>query len=157
MSDRVAHSAALEPAEAAPGGELEQQETKPEEVVAELVVEPGDAIGRLTPPAHQEDARRALAARIAASSLLPAGLKTRLAEVIAADGGVEEAVLALEQTLPGVLRVSEREVSRPAHPAGEAFFRGDAGAISDEQAESIARGQLARSGMLRGQRVRVED
>jgi hypothetical protein len=157
MSDRVAPSAPLEPVAAVEDGELEQKETK-EEVVAQVnVIEQGDAMGKLTPHARQEDARRALTERIAASSLLPAGLKSRLAEVVAADGGVEEAVRVLEESLPSALRMSEREVLRPAHPAGEAFFRGDAGAVSEEEAESIARGQLARSGMLRGQRVRVGD
>jgi hypothetical protein len=35
------------------------------------------------------------------------------------------------------------------------FFHGDPDAVSEQEAEAIARGQLARSGMLRGQRVAV--
>ncbi|HEX5103955.1 MAG TPA: hypothetical protein VFV87_09110 [Pirellulaceae bacterium] len=105
--------------------------------------------------ASADAARQRLAERIAASPTLPPGLRTRLAEVAAAGGGLEQAVLAVEQGLPGVLRVAHREASRTEHPAGEVFFHGDAGAISDQQAETIAQGQLARSGLLRGQRVRV--
>jgi hypothetical protein len=55
------------------------------------------------------------------------------------------------------MRLSDRDVSRPAHKAGEVFFRGDAEALSDEHAEQMAREQLARTGMLRGQKVRVAD
>lgn len=100
--------------------------------------------------------RAQLVERIARSSL-PPGLRSRLAEVAAAGGGADEVVQAVEEALPGVLRLSERDVSRPAHKAGEVFFRGDAEALSEEQAEQVARQQLARTGMLRGQRVRVED
>jgi hypothetical protein len=37
------------------------------------------------------------------------------------------------------------------------FFRGSAADLTDAEAEEIARRQLERSGLLRGQRVRVAD
>jgi hypothetical protein len=171
MSDRVAR----EPAPQAAAEELEPKEAasevavsaEAEQYVAEHAEAPvagevnsqddvlTEAVSELTLPARQ-DGSAELAERIGKSNLLPPGLRTRLAEVTAAGGGVAEAVRAVEEALPGVLRLSERDVSRPAHKTGEAFFRGD-GAVSDDEAESMARGQLARTGMLRGQRVRVAD
>ena len=114
----------------------------------------GDAIGSLTPPARQ-----GLAERIRQSEALPAGLRARLAELVLADDGAagEQAIRAVEAALPLALRSSIGEVARPAHPGGETFFRGDADAVSEQAAEALARGQLARSGMLRGQRARVAD
>jgi len=138
----------------------ETEETKEEGIAAESAteqvgdVEQGDATGRLTPPARHD-----LAERIRQSELLPVGLRTRLAElVLASDGAAaEQAIRAVEASLPGALRISAGDVARPAHPAGDVFFHGDADAMSEEQAETLARGQLARSGMLRGQRVRVAE
>jgi hypothetical protein len=46
---------------------------------------------------------------------------------------------------------------RAEHPSGEVFFSGEAGNLSDAEAEEMARQQLARCGLLRGQRVRVGD
>jgi hypothetical protein len=46
-------------------------------------------------------------------------------------------------------------VERAEHPGGEAFFSGEG--TSDAEAEEVARQQLLRSGLLRGQRVRVGD
>lgn len=97
-----------------------------------------------------------LAERISQSPRLPPGLRTRLAAVAGSGGGVEEVVRVVEESLPEVMRLSERDVARLQHPAGDVFFHGDPDAMSDEQAEAIARGQLARSGMLRGQRVAVD-
>ena len=87
------------------------------------------------------------------------GLRTRLAELVLASdsAAAEQAIRAVEASLPGALRISAGEVARPGHPAGDVFFHGDADAMSEEQAEVLARGQLARSGMLRGQRVRVAE
>jgi predicted NUDIX family NTP pyrophosphohydrolase len=99
--------------------------------------------------------RRELAEQIGQSQALPPGLRTRLAEVAQAGGSVADVVRAVEESLPGVLRLGTSGATAKEHPAGEAFFRGDADAVSEEQAEALARGQLARSGMLRGQRVRV--
>jgi hypothetical protein len=97
-----------------------------------------------------------MAERIGKSPSLPPGLRTRLVEIVESGGNVADAVLAFEESLPSVLRGGVSPVTHE-HPAGEVFFRGDADAISDEQATEIARGQLARSGMLRGQRVKVAE
>jgi hypothetical protein len=71
---------------------------------------------------------------------------------------IDEAIRAVAESLPSAVRLQAGDVSRPEHPGGESFFtaRGE-GELSDQQAEEIARGQLARSGLLRGQRVRVAD
>jgi hypothetical protein len=153
--------------------ETEQKETEETKVALQEGTEDsgpetvGDPIGRLTPPARQEALTPALsqgerektAERIRQSEALPVGLRTRLAElVLASDSATaEQAIRAVEASLPGALRVTSGEIARPAHPAGDVFFHGDADGVSDEQAEALARGQLARSGMLRGQRVKVAE
>jgi hypothetical protein len=117
-------------------------------------------------PTFSQSDREIAAARIRKSQTLPPALRDRLAGVVesqaasAADGVVrvpiEAAVRAVEEALPEFLRGGNR-AARPEHPAGESFFRGAAAELSDADAEAIARGQLARSGLLRGQRVRVAD
>ncbi len=154
MSDRSAR----EPAHAVNEAQVNEAEVGSETQVVESN-EATEVIGRLTPPARQEDEqvaaeRRELAERIGKSPSLPPGLRSRLVEIAQAGGNVADAVLAFEESLPSVLRGGVSPAVHE-HPVGEVFFRGDADAVSDEQAESIARGQLARSGMLRGQRVKV--
>jgi hypothetical protein len=98
-----------------------------------------------------------LAERVRQSERLPAGLRTRLAELIEAGQSpdrFEAAVRAVEDALPGGLRGSTGDVRRASHPAGDSFFD-RAGELSDDEAGEIARAQLARAGLLRGQRVRV--
>jgi hypothetical protein len=69
---------------------------------------------------------------------------------------LDEAVRAVAESLPSSLRLAGSDVNRPEHPGGDAFFSGRTeGEMTDQLAEEIARGQLARSGLLRGQRVRV--
>jgi hypothetical protein len=56
------------------------------------------------------------------------------------------------------LSQGEREGAvRAEHPAGEVFFHGSAEEVTEGEAKEIARRQLARSGLLRGQKVRVAD
>ena len=62
---------------------------------------------------------------------------------------------ALGLSLPAFLRNRRAEAAQPSHPAGEVFFRGDSESLSDEEATQIAQRQLVKSGLLRGQRVRV--
>ena len=91
-------------------------------------------------------------------SRAPAAVKERFAAVAedAKDAAAVEACLkAVEESLPEFLQEKRGEAARGEHPAGEVFFRGNAEEITDEQAEEMARGQLERSGLLRGQRVRV--
>ena len=60
--------------------------------------------------------------------------------------------------LPPNLSQREREEAvRAEHPAGEVFFHGSVEEVTEGEAEEIARRQLARSGLLRGQKVRVAD
>jgi hypothetical protein len=155
MSDRGARELAPEVNESA--------NAEPAMEVIELVDDPALAPAELAAAADSADAeaervateRRELARRIGASQALPPGLRSRLAEVVQSGGTVVDAVQAVEDALPGVLRWGGRELASQDHPAGDVFFRGDSAAMSDEHAAEIARGQLARSGMLRGQRVRV--
>ena len=108
--------------------------------------------------------REQAAARIRTSALLPPAIRECLARVVEASGAaangqthvpVEELVRAVEEAVPDFLRVDRRRAAAPEHPEGDAFFSGDPNGLSDREAEEIARGQLARSGLLRGQRVRV--
>src|SRR5262245_17412465 len=61
----------------------------------------------------------------------------------------------LNAVTPALTEGEREKVVRAEHPEGEGFFRGSVEEMSDAEAEEIARGQLARSGLLRGQRVRV--
>jgi hypothetical protein len=104
--------------------------------------------------------RGILAERIRQAVRLPAGLRARLAELVEAPEAAESidaALGAVADALPAALRIDERSVRRPGHPGGAAFFSRETGELSDDEAERIAREQLARAGLLRGQRVRVGD
>ncbi len=149
--------------------QMDQKETKEtkreatgEEASNADTVNPALSEGRseqtLTPALSQRE-REVMAERIRQSEALPVGLRTRMAELVLASdsAAAEQAIRAVEAALPGALRIGASDIARPAHPAGEVFFHGDADAVSDERAEALARGQLARSGMLRGQRVRVAE
>lgn len=63
---------------------------------------------------------------------------------------------AIEETLPEFLRGGRGNFAQPAHPLGNAFFHGTE-EMTDAEAETLATKQLERSGLLRGQRVRVAD
>jgi hypothetical protein len=99
-------------------------------------------------------------------SKAPAAVKERfveLAEAANQAATVEACLKAVEETLPEFLSANDQlsgltpTARQGEHPAGDVFFRGNAEEISDEQAEEVARRQLERSGLLRGQRVRVGD
>ena len=123
-------------------------ETHTEEMAAEQRQEP-------------EQRPEAVAERILKSEALPPAIREKLVGVAAASGDgklpVEEVVKAIEESLPEFLRCSRAGAAQPPHPTGEVFFRGDSETLSDEEATQIAQRQLARSGLLRGQRVRVAD
>lgn len=107
------------------------------------------------------------AARIRESRNLPKALKERVAALIETSGeqssgnasgvSIDEAIRAIEDALPEFLRRDERGGKQVEHPDGDGFFNGDPHALSDTEAEELARGQLARSGLLRGQRARVAE
>ena len=139
------------------------------EIEREVIVEPPP--GQECAPAEEEIAatevsidREAAAEKVRAAEGLPPALRECLARVTSAhaeagaDGTVrvpiEAAVRAMEEALPEFLRRRSAPAERPEHPAGEVFFHGDPAELSDAEAEEIARGQLARSGLLRGQRAR---
>lgn len=138
------------------------QEEQQEQKVTEETKEEGALDSQTLTPAlsQREREQKRIAERIRASSVLPPGLRTRLAELVESGGSaeaIEGAVRAVEQSLPWALRASRDGLLRPAHPAGDAFFSGNGQDISEDEAEQIAWHQLQRSGLLRGQRVRVGD
>jgi hypothetical protein len=110
--------------------------------------------------AHPTNEREQAVARIRQSALPPA-LRERLAAVVEAGQSpsldVAACLEAIEQTLPDFLRTNRENVSQPTHPVGNAFFQGGDGELSDAEAEALAARQLSRSGLLRGQRVKVAD
>ena len=142
---------------------IEQKEAK--EAKEEEAVNGKGQENTLTPPLSQRE-REAAAAKVKESSLPPV-LKERLSALVESSGEaatdgkvrvpVEEAIRAVEETLPDFLRSGATGARQPEHPGGDAFFSGEAGELSDAQAEELARGQLARSGLLRGQRARVAE
>ena len=110
-------------------------------------------------PAVTEDEGRSRALEIVEQAHgLPPALRERLKERIAAgtEMSLAAVIAAVEESLPEYLRGSASAV-QPPHPAGEAFFSGAAGEMSDSEAEALAQHQLQRAGLLRGQRVRVAD
>lgn len=113
----------------------------------------------IIPPADPlAQARESLLRRVTESSALPRGIRGRLASALGQVALVQhegqllapvDALLGvLEAWAPEALRVDPRSLQRPDHPEGDAFFTGDPSALSDEQAERIARRQLQRSGYL---------
>jgi hypothetical protein len=110
--------------------------------------------------AQRANERDQAVARIRQSALPPA-LRERLAAVVeagqSANLDVAACLEALEETLPDFLRASRNNVMQPVHPGGDAFFKSGDDELTDAEAETIAQRQLARSGLLRGQRVKVAD
>lgn len=149
----------LQVAEAATAVEIEREEFVEEPPGEECA----PAAEQIPAPEVSID-REAAAERVRAAEGLPPALRECLARVTSAhaeagaDGTVrvpiEAAVRAMEEALPEFLRRRSAPAERPGHPAGEVFFHGDPAELSDTEAEEIARGQLARSGLLRGQRAR---
>ena len=138
------------PAEAAtdvpPAASLEKPEP-------ELATEPPPNASEIDASVAAE--RRQLRERIGKSSSLSRGMRDRLAALLdgeSASGSDSqplvraESVLALlEEAIPPQLRLDAASLAQPEHPAGEAFFTGDPNQMTDDQAERIAREQLARS------------
>jgi hypothetical protein len=98
-------------------------------------------------------------ARIRKSNLPPV-MRERLAAVMEASDSsyldVAVCLEAIEETLPEFLRGGRGNFSPAAHPLGNSFFHGS-DELTDAEAETLATKQLERSGLLRGQRVRVAD
>jgi len=105
--------------------------------------------------AHAAAERQKLRERIGKSSSLSRGMRDRLAALLDGESAAgsdsqplvrAESVLALlEEAIPPQLRLDAASLAQPGHPAGEAFFTGDPNQMTDDQAERIAREQLARS------------
>lgn len=114
--------------------------------------------------AGAEPAALALAARqIVEHPHLPSSVRQALAELVARRGQlhqgnvqlpVTDLVPVLVQALPVFLRRDAEQLGVAEHPAGDVFFEGLAGELSEAQAERLARAQLAASGLLRGQSAR---
>ena len=107
-----------------------------------------------------EHQHRALAIARIRLSRAPEELKEKLAGMVETTGNaeaVEACLKAVEESLPEFLRQNLGEGARVGHPAGEVFFRGTTEEMTDAEAEEMAHKQLSRSGLLRGQRVKVAD
>jgi hypothetical protein len=127
------------------------------ETNTEDIPPPALAAGR---PAILTDQRASLLAAVSAARDLPPGVRDRLARLVEQSSTLDatgEPLLAtrgvldlLAQGLPAVLRrETPAPISRPEHPAGDAFFALSADELSDQQAEQIARTQLQRAGLLK--------
>src|SRR4029453_18702861 len=149
MSDQSALAAAREEAEEREQGteqtlapdlsqverdKVEQKETKETKSEGGGGGEQGVESPDTLIPALSQGEREKTAERIRQSEALPVGLRTRLAELVLASdsAAAEQAIRAVEASLPGALRVTTGEMARPAHPAGDVFFHGDADAVSAE-------------------------
>ncbi len=127
----------------------------PAEVAAEA--EPGRATG---PSYALPDRREAVVESVHTAREVPPGLRERLSLLVQQAPTLDatgEPLLAtrhvldlLAQGLPPVLRTQPPTApQRPPHPAGDAFFATSSDELSDQQADEIARTQLARAGLLR--------
>jgi hypothetical protein len=161
-------TSALAAAPNEPQVELKNEPEAAREVAAETAAEVrAEAAAAESPqeqaltPALSQGERKEVAERILQAEGLPLGMRERLAHLAAASGEgklpVEDVVKAIEESLPEFLRADRAGAAQRPHPAGEVYFRGDSESLSDEEATQIAQRQLARSGLLRGQRVRVGD
>ena len=129
------------------------------------LVQPAEQVA-VTPALSPADREQAIA-RIRKSAILPPALRERLATLVESSGDstapgqtrlpLEAYLQALEESLPDFLHSSRADAAQPPHPAGDVFFRGSSEELSDAQAEELAQRQVSRSGLLRGQRVRVAD
>jgi hypothetical protein len=111
--------------------------------------------------AGADPARQDALAAIEQAAGLPPAMRQRLTTLVSQSPQGESVALsgiltAVEQSLPDYLR-TQSVPTQPPHPAGEAFFSGAAGELTDSEAETLAQQQLQRAGLLRGQRVRVAD
>lgn len=106
------------------------------------------------------DHREAVVESVRTAREVPPGLRERLSVLVqhapALDASGEPLLATrhvldlLAEGLPPVLRTeSPTPAQRPAHPAGDAFFAVNSDELSDQQADEIARTQLARAGLLR--------
>lgn len=103
--------------------------------------------------------RDALARRLVRRTSLPAGLKTKLVEIVRSQSSLDsvgqallplDAVLvALGDSLPANLALETTDALTAEHPHGDTFFSGDPSQLSDRQADQIATEQLKRAGFLR--------
>lgn len=131
----------------------------------EAIVEQQTVAAAVVGTAHPTDAtnvakeRQAAVARIRNSNLPPV-MRERLAAVMEASDSsyldVAVCLEAIEQTLPEFLRGGRGNYAPSTHPLGHEFFHGTE-ELTDAEAETLATKQLERSGLLRGQRVRVAD
>lgn len=152
IQEAAATAVPTAPAESQPSAPEKPTEAPP--AVAQTSED--QVVGAALPTNEREQA----IARIRQSSLPPA-LRERLAAVVEARQSsnldIAACLEAIEQTLPDFLRASRENLTRPEHRNGDAFFQGGNGELSDAEAEALAQRQLARSGLLRGQRVKVAD
>jgi hypothetical protein len=134
-------------------------ETVPEIFSPPVVDAPPDEAA--TSPALSHHEREEALARIKHSNALPPALRDRLAALVELSGNgqmpLDACLQAIEESLPDFLQVNRAEAAQPPHPAGEVFFRGSSSELTEADAEALAHQQLSRSGLLRGQRVRVAD
>lgn len=120
-----------------------------------------DATGQDRRDAYPTNAkeREEAIARIRKSNLPPV-MRERLAAVMEASESsyldVAVCLEAIEETLPEFLRGGRGSFTPSVHPLGNSFFHGS-DELTDAEAETLATKQLERSGLLRGQRVRVAD
>ena len=130
----------------------------------EPVQEPADDTAQPAAPTSEIDSlaaseRQKLRERIGKSSSLSRGMRDRLAALVDGEAAAgadsqplvrAESVLALlEEAIPPQLRLDAASLAQPEHPAGDVFFTGDPNQMTDDQAERIAREQLAQSAFRR--------
>lgn len=128
--------------------------------VPETVAAEAPAVPAAEPALPSLDLRAAVVESVRTARELPPGVRERLRVLVQQTPTLDatgEPLLAtrqvldlLAQGLPPVLRAEPTAATqRPAHPAGDAFFAVNGDELSDQQADEIARTQLARAGLLR--------
>ncbi|QDU31886.1 hypothetical protein ETAA8_70480 [Anatilimnocola aggregata] len=142
---------------------VELPESKPAAVQAEVPPEATEVAQVAAEDPTVEPAppqQSAALAAVQAAHDLPPGVRQRFTTLVEQSANLSQdgepllpahqVLELLAQGLPPVLRrESTSTVSRPDHPAGDAFFQLQSDEFSDQQAEQIARTQLQRAGLLR--------
>ena len=138
--------------------DLVENADSPEVAEADLSVEPAAS------PASEVDSQAAaerhkLRERIRQSSSLSRGMRDRLTALLEGESSAAndpqpliraaDALALIEESIPPQLRLDASSLAQSEHPAGDAFFTGDVNQLTDDQADRIAREQLAQSAFRR--------
>lgn len=175
--DQAPHAAIAAAPDELPTGEsaqsaetaLEQSESNLAEIPGDLSPTSAEVVATVESEMQQVSAdqlqqlRVSHADQIRLQVKLPKGLREHFSKLVMHHGEasnlpgsqlmvpVASVLEVIEKAVPRLFSLTSDDLQEREHPAGERFFNGRAheGALSDEEAEHIARAQLVRTGFAR--------